>query len=338
MNGDFIVKERKNIVQLFLSIFMMFIMSACLPHQKELQVMLNKYNITKKIYIKDDVNAYDDYGKDKKVLQVLKRAEEYDIVDIKENYARLAKTKNNNLKSDVWVTLDEIETEPTYFITLIVNVPKAKILLNGKEYESNIRVPSGIYKVDISADNFLDKSIKIEIHKDVKEEIILDFDIEAQKDKIAKEKLEKERIKREKLQRERIERQRKESIYIDKKQKLMWQDNNAVLETKKPWLTKVNYDAKNYLNTVGDTAITYCKNLTLANFKDWRLPTKDELKYLSTQKNKLKNVSSNWYWSITSNNNNGERAWSIYFDNGDGYSDLKNAYNYVRCIRNGGDL
>jgi|TARA_R110002033_G_scaffold138808_2_gene177833 hypothetical protein len=334
MNGDFIVKERKNIVQLFLSIFMMFVMSACLPHQEELQVMLNKHNISKKVYIKNDVNAYDSYGKDKKILQTLKREEEYEIVDIKENYARLAKSKNNNLKSDVWVTLDEIETQPTYFVTLIVNAPKPKIILNGKEYESNIRLPKGSYKIDISTDDFLDKSIEIEVQKDTKEEITLDFDIEAQKKRIAKEKIEKERIKREKIKRERIKKERKESIYIDKKQKLIWQDNKAVSEIKKPWLTKVNFDAKNYNNTDDDTAITYCKKLTLANFNDWRLPTKDELKNLSTQKNNLRNISSNWYWSATSNSDNSERAWSIYFDNADGYNDLKNANNYVRCVRN----
>ncbi|WP_129101138.1 DUF1566 domain-containing protein [Arcobacter sp. F2176] len=309
---------------------MIFVMTACLPHQEELNVMLNKYNITKKIYIKNDVNGYNTYGKDKEVIQVLKRGKEYNIVDIKENYVRLRKSKNNNLKSDVWVTIDEIETQPTYFITLLISVPNSEILLNNKKYNSNLRFPRGVYTVDVSADNFLDKRLNFDVSKDTIEEITLDFDIEAQKYKMEKEKKQRERIEK-----ERIRKEEKKSIYIDKKQKLMWQDNSAVLKIKKSWLTKTNYDGKNYFNIVGDTAMSYCKNLTLAKFKDWRLPTKDELKNLSTQKDKLKNISSNWYWSATSNNNNSERAWSIYFDNGDGYSDLKNASNYVRCIRDG---
>ncbi|RXJ80780.1 hypothetical protein CRU95_10770 [Arcobacter sp. F2176] len=324
------MRKIKNFIQLFLGIFMIFVMTACLPHQEELNVMLNKYNITKKIYIKNDVNGYNTYGKDKEVIQVLKRGKEYNIVDIKENYVRLRKSKNNNLKSDVWVTIDEIETQPTYFITLLISVPNSEILLNNKKYNSNLRFPRGVYTVDVSADNFLDKRLNFDVSKDTIEEITLDFDIEAQKYKMEKEKKQRERIEK-----ERIRKEEKKSIYIDKKQKLMWQDNSAVLKIKKSWLTKTNYDGKNYFNIVGDTAMSYCKNLTLAKFKDWRLPTKDELKNLSTQKDKLKNISSNWYWSATSNNNNSERAWSIYFDNGDGYSDLKNASNYVRCIRDG---
>lgn len=326
MNGELIMRVRKYIMQLFLAIFVIFIINGCLPFQKELQVKLNQHNITKKVYIKNYSNGYDGYEKNKKILQPLIRGDEYDIIDIKENYLLLSKSKSNKLKSDVWVSLDDIETQPTYFITLVVNVPNSKIILDGKDYESNKRLPKGNYKVDISANGFLDKSLIIELDEDKIEKITLDFDIEAEKKRISEEKMLKEKMLK----------KIKKSIYIDKKQKLIWQDDNNVIIIKKPWITKVNYESRNYSNTKGDTATDYCKNLILANFKDWRLPSKDELKNLSTQENNLKNVSSNWYWSNTSNANNSERAWSIYSDNGDGYSDFKYIENYVRCVRVGG--
>lgn len=335
MNGDFNVKITKNIVQLFLGIFIMFLMSGCLPNDKELYVKLVRHDITKKIYIKNDTNVYDGYDKDRKVLQTLERGQEYEVVDVRNGFARLAKRDNNKLESDVWISVDEVEINPTYFVTLVVNTPNSKILLDEKEYVPNIRLSKGVYKVDISAPNYLDKSLELEVNEDIKKEISLDFDEELEKEKLEKEKLEKEKIKKEKQKIKKISKEIKNSIFIDKKQKLMWQDNSASIETKKVWLTEENYDAKKYFNTKGDTAASYCKNLVLASFRDWRLPTKDELKNLSTQKNELKNVTASWYWSATSNNSNSERAWSIYLNNGDGYSDLKNAANNVRCVRNG---
>jgi hypothetical protein len=314
-----------NIMQLFLSVFVVLFLSGCLPSQQILQTMLDQRKITKKIYIKNDVDGYDTYGKNKKVLQTLKRASEYNIVDIKENYVRLEKNKNNSLKSDIWVSLDELETKRTYFLTLIVNIPNSKILINGEKYEPNKRLPEGNYKVDIKADKYLEKSLEVEVNKDINVDVTLDFDIEAEKKRIAIEKIKKQRILREKII--------KEKLYVDKKQKLIWQDNKIVLVNKKPWLTKENFNNRDYNNTKGDTATTYCKKLTLGNFRDWRLPTKNELKNLFTQKNYLKNVTSDWYWSNTISSTNNELAWSIYFGNNDGYADFKNISNYVRCVR-----
>ena len=133
--------------------------------------------------------------------------------------------------------------------------------------------------------------------------------------------------------RAKIAKEMKRSVFLDKAQKLMWQDNSAVTEVKKRWVSAENYEAKEYNNTSGDTAATYCKKLTLVGYSDWRLPTKEELKNLYKQKESLKNVSANWYWSSSSSTSALERAWGIYFNNGDGYGDLKSASNYVRCVR-----
>jgi hypothetical protein len=133
--------------------------------------------------------------------------------------------------------------------------------------------------------------------------------------------------------RAKIAREMKKNVYLDKAQKLMWQDNTAAAQMKKPWITAQNYEAENYNDTSGDSATAYCKNLTLVGYSDWRLPTKKELKNLFNQKNSLKNVSSDWYWSSSTSQSDPERAWGVYFNNGDGYSDLKSTSNYVRCVR-----
>lgn len=54
-------------------------------------------------------------------------------------------------------------------------------------------------------------------------------------------------------------------IVIDTKNSLMWQDTNDTLFIK-----------KSYSDTSGDTAVNYCKNLSLGRYSDWRLPEKNE--------------------------------------------------------------
>jgi flagellar motility protein MotE (MotC chaperone) len=329
--------KTESLIRFFLGFFIVFLLSGCLPSQEVLQNMLEQRKITQKIYIKNDVDAYDTYKKDKKVLQVLKRGEEYNIIDVKENFVLLEKNESNNLKNDVWIDFDEIETRRTYFLTLMVNPSDSIIMINSEKYEPNKRVPEGNYKIDLKADKYLEKNFDIKLDKDTKIQVILDFDIEAEKERIAIKKIEeekKEKLRKEKIKQAKIKKERKEKLYIDKKQNLIWQDDNMVLTNKKTWITEENYNNKKYFDTRGDTAATYCKKLTLGDFKDWRLPTKDELKNLSFQKNDLKNVASNWYWSGTTSSINNELAWSIYFDNSDGYADFKNVSNYVRCVRN----
>ncbi len=58
------------------------------------------------------------------------------------------------------------------------------------------------------------------------------------------------------------------------RRKLQWQDTQTVL---KPWITQDNYKNNHFNDTSGDTATTYCNELTLTNFSDWRLPDAKEL-------------------------------------------------------------
>jgi hypothetical protein len=126
-----------------------------------------------------------------------------------------------------------------------------------------------------------------------------------------------------------------EDVYVDNNTKLMWQDNKEAKATRKPWVNPDNYNDKNYNNTEGDTAASYCENLNLKSFNDWRLPSSEELVGIFKQNSKLNNVSHNNYWSSTSDTGmNNYRAWRIYFFS-TGHSNFHNKNNNynVRCVR-----
>ena len=74
-----------------------------------------------------------------------------------------------------------------------------------------------------------------------------------------------------------------------------------------------------------DESVKYCKSLG----EGWRLPTVQELWYISEDKNLKKEFSVSSYWSSTESNSN--CAWGFYFDYG-------YAYNYISkkdggCVR-----
>ena len=317
------------LIKLLLSALIIAGISGCLPFEYKLQKILTQNNITKKIFLKNYAIAYDDYHLNKNEVVSLLRAESYNIVDIKEGYARLEKNKNNKLLQDVWVDINSLEIEPTYFLTITTNTTNAKLIIQGQTYKENMRLQKGTYVIDISADEFLDKKLSINIDQDIHKNISLDFDVEAKKRRIIQQK----KLAKEKALKEKVAHEIKTHLYIDKQQKLTWQDNNKTMSIQKKWITQVNYDKKNYSITNGDTAVTYCKNLKLAGYNNWRLPSKDELKILHKEKRNLKNTTSRWYRSATGNEKIKNRAWAIFLNNGDGYSDNKNAMNYVRCVR-----
>ncbi len=132
-------------------------------------------------------------------------------------------------------------------------------------------------------------------------------------------------------------------VFIDKKAGLMWQDNEDVKTIKKPWVVNVtdsNYKTKNYMDTSGDTAETYCKNLNLQGFTNWRLPTYSELLDLYLNKNNLKNILyEEIYWSSSTYESTlhvkKDSAWGVsFYDNEADYSfGYKDVSEYVRCVR-----
>ncbi len=119
---------------------------------------------------------------------------------------------------------------------------------------------------------------------------------------------------------------------------VMWQDN---IKIKKPWLSDINYDGYRHFDTSGDTAVSYCENLELGEFDDWRLPTIEELIML-TDKSKteltfddvFENIEKDGYWSSSSIANNSEKAWIVDFSTGTDDWSNKNISKNIKCIRN----
>ena len=113
-------------------------------------------------------------------------------------------------------------------------------------------------------------------------------------------------------------------VFVDSKTGLTWQDNSAVKETKMTW-----QDAK-----------SYCSELSLGGYSDWRLPNIKELqsivdisRYNPAIKKGFKYVSTYEYWSSSVSVLNTKYAWVVDFKNGFTNSNDKTDKYYVRCVR-----
>ncbi|SFV56162.1 Fimh-like protein [hydrothermal vent metagenome] len=106
------------------------------------------------------------------------------------------------------------------------------------------------------------------------------------------------------------------NILIDKKTKLIWQDNTSLKYIKKDW----------------QGAINLCKNLNLSGHTDWRLPSIKELE--SILKTNFKNIGgSEYYWSSTQHESSKEFAYMMNFKRSYEYNNYKTYERYVRCVR-----
>jgi len=88
-----------------------------------------------------------------------------------------------------------------------------------------------------------------------------------------------------------------------------------------------------------DSAADYCKQITLGEHSDWRLPTLKELgsivdpgKRNPAIDSRSFNASSDRYW--TSSIEGSTEAWLVFFDSGLSGYDLKSRNQSVRCVRN----
>jgi len=137
---------------------------------------------------------------------------------------------------------------------------------------------------------------------------------------------------------------------------LMWQDDKFVATVQKTWLSADNYFTCEQDNTsdacfdINDstTALSYCSNMTLATYTNWRLPTVGEMEDLVNYgtrapaiDNAFQNIAindsvanqANGYWSSTTNNDNKHQAWVVYYYNGFVKSYNKKLIFFVRCVR-----
>ena len=139
---------------------------------------------------------------------------------------------------------------------------------------------------------------------------------------------------------------RNNEIVYDNNYDLSWQDDYDAQSITKQWLTQVNYDACVADNsspacndTSGDTAATYCTDLNLNAYSDWRLPTYTELGNIVEYSNSptidatFQNTSFSIYWSNTADA--GVSAFTTNFSDGYTGSNNMDNYSYVRCVRDG---
>ena len=90
-------------------------------------------------------------------------------------------------------------------------------------------------------------------------------------------------------------------------------------------------------------ALEYCENLNLANYTDWRLPDREELRSIANYSNynpsidetQFPNTRADGYWSSTTCAYSTSSAWYVDFNyGGDGYG-TKTGTRYVRAVRTG---
>jgi len=130
-------------------------------------------------------------------------------------------------------------------------------------------------------------------------------------------------------------------IVTDNYTGLMWQDDANVSIVTKPWVTTANYNAVDYNNTSGDTATTYCTNLTLGGYSDWRLPTHSQLREIVDYGKSNPSIDTAfvniyfdmYYYSSTPYILSSNNAWIVGFYNGTATNGNKAGSYVVRCVR-----
>lgn len=105
---------------------------------------------------------------------------------------------------------------------------------------------------------------------------------------------------------------------------LQWQDDTTVTSNEQNWTN----------------AVSYCDNLTLGGYADWRLPTIEELmtiankgEYNPAKFSTFSNMVADNYWS--SKTSFTDSAWCVSFYNSHYHWRYKTYSSYVRCVRGG---
>lgn len=120
-------------------------------------------------------------------------------------------------------------------------------------------------------------------------------------------------------------------------------DKNVVICSDKKLGRLMWQDEKQNFQGTWEQAQEYCKLVSLAGHKDWRLPTRMELlsiadksRYdpaLNTAFKYIADPDYQWYWSQTACAGDSSFAWVVNFRNGSGSWDGVSNRGFVRCVR-----
>lgn len=118
-------------------------------------------------------------------------------------------------------------------------------------------------------------------------------------------------------------------LFIDATQKLVWQNQTYTSEEVQAYNQNQNFKKVGSWSHVNK----YCKQLQLAGFDDWRLPTKVELKKLYKKRERLKQSLRFAFWSSSLLYKRNSYAWHVNFGSGSARNGDKKYKFYVRCVR-----
>ena len=118
------------------------------------------------------------------------------------------------------------------------------------------------------------------------------------------------------------------SVYIEHDTALMWQD--APYTDAEDGAYKRDHSVEKSGNW--NHAINYCRKLNYGGYRDWRLPTADELSHVHRKTGQLfKNHRSGDFWTSTPSSM--KRYYVVYPADGYRYERDKKESNYIRCVR-----
>jgi len=119
-----------------------------------------------------------------------------------------------------------------------------------------------------------------------------------------------------------------ETVYVDSDTNLMWQD--APYTDAEDGAYAREYSAGKAGNL--RHAVDYCRRLSYAGYRDWRLPTVDELMAVHRIEGEVfKNFRDKDFWSTTPTS--GGKYYVIYPADAYKYKRNKSQSNYIRCVR-----
>ena len=135
-------------------------------------------------------------------------------------------------------------------------------------------------------------------------------------------------------------------LYAEALSPICYRDNdkNVVVCSEKKLGRLMWQDEKQNFQGTWEQAQEYCKLVSLAEYKDWRLPTRAELlsisdksRYDTALNTAFKYIADSdypWYWSQTTYADGPSGAWLVGFGFGDGYWGDLSIRHFVRCVRN----